>query len=280
MWTTMLTAIAALVLLVGGTAWAQETPPEDSHVFGVGAGQIFRLAVSGVGARDSTQVCHATLSIRDTENRPLPGLSREVSVRSGQFAFLDLDTRGLKPRTRIDFYAVVTPKADSGPCQPSFHVLEVLSGRGVAFDTPSSIPIETQPPVNPPCPDLRQLEHPFVFLGIGQTAQFGVVCSRQFQGVQLPCDGILQFSVGANVSLATGPLTPGQSRILSLNANTLNLNFGETAGFLPEDIATSTVNLLFPGHSEPCPVPSNAGFQESIQVLDSFTNWTTVFWAP
>ena len=40
--TTMLTAIAALVLLVGGAgmAWAQESPREaDLPVFGVGAGQ-------------------------------------------------------------------------------------------------------------------------------------------------------------------------------------------------------------------------------------------------
>jgi hypothetical protein len=114
--TTMLTAIAALVL-VGGMAWAQESSREaDLPVFGVGAGQIFRFSVAAF--RDASRVgstrqrCHATLSFRDTENRPI-GRSLDVDLGQNESAFLDLDPRalGLTARQRIDFRPVASLKA-------------------------------------------------------------------------------------------------------------------------------------------------------------------------
>jgi len=172
----MLTAIAALVLLVGGMAWAQESLREaDLPVFGVGAGQIFRFSVAAV--QDSSRVgsaaarCQASLSFRDAENRPI-GPRRDVDLGPNESAFLDLDPRafGLKTRQRISFRPVASLRTESGPCQVSFSVLDALTGRvgayGGIFDL-LAIGVDVGA-----CPELDQPgEHLLPPFGAGQTLQ-------------------------------------------------------------------------------------------------------------
>lgn len=279
-----------LLFLLGSATptWAQQIETEaDLPVFGIGAWQVFRFSVAALPDLNRDRVngsgCVATMSFRDTRNRPF-GPRQEVNLQPGEVTFLELDGRslGLSWRQRMDFRPILSLAPESGGCEATFSILDPV-GR-VVSQGPSKVVIfelEVSEPFGGSDSDSILLPPPF---GWGQTLRATVVRSTNpvdVNNAPKPCDVTLNLRKGGQVvaSLDTGFMTPGQVATVSVPFEALGLPFGETAA-LTQEVIDYPTEIWYPWSEEPVSTSSSSGCTISYQVLHTLTQSTQVIGVP